>query len=444
MNPGRMLAILCLVALFIAGTPKVSQAVRAPTADALTLLTTIETGGRPDALTIDTCHSPWQVLFYNRQVGQVRFLDAGSLTIAPTMLNLLDDNNDHWMAYDRALCLAYFATIKDRWPFGGAHWEEVLIHVIDNRKITATFSVNESLNSGTTSPPDTEYAIDGMGFKGAGTDGSDPPRIVLDNAPMGRVDVVDLDATGKQAASVQRFSYRDPVTGPSWNNNLGNSLALEPSHETLSPDDLATNDLLYISDNNRAFTDGYGYIRVYKLNHAGFSLGAVPLPEVNLNATWPFVNGFEGLGLAGPRDRLYVASAKQSFENGYMGRVDTTNRTDFQATTLLYNDLGQVLVDWYDTNRVFILTYDGFDYDPDDGLYLHLVYDSTVVDSLRLKTGYDPFTSLNVSMAFDPYLRRFYLGIGSEILVVQVDYGLGALPTPCVGCAYLYLPVARK
>ena len=111
-------------------------------------------------------------------------------------------------------------------------------------------------------------------------------------------------------------------------------------------------------------------------------------------------------------------------------------------TRWLLLDMGKVLVDWYDTRRVFIASFDGFYNDPNQGLYLHLVYDATVIDSLLLKEDYTPSAILPYSMAFDPYTRRLYMAVGSEILVVQVNYGLPpqliALENP------LYLPMVRK
>lgn len=438
----RVLRSFCLAALIVAAVTVSAGTARTSSSDPLTLLATIETGGHPEALTVDTCHNPWQVLFYDR--GYIRFLDATSLTIASTSLNLPNYNIDRWMAFDRGLCLAYWVTVRDQWPSSVTHWEEARVHVIDDRETVATFSVNNDWNEGLSPPPDSKYKIGGLAFKGSDEDTGGLGRLVLDNVPMGRVDVIDMDASGKKAGRIQRLAYRDPVPEPSWADNLGNSLALEPRHETLSPDDLAANDVLYIADLNNDATPGQGYIRAYRLNHAGFNLSATPLPMINLNGTWPFFNGLDGLSLAGPRDRLYIASGSASFSTGYLGRLDTTNHSSIQVINLLYGDLGWVLADWYDTNRVFILTYDDVGNDPDHGLYLHLVYDSTVVDTLQLKKNYDPHATLSYSLAFDPYLRQFYLGIDSQIMVVGVDYGLAALPLPCVGCPHLYLPVMRK
>jgi hypothetical protein len=77
---------------------------------------------------------------------------------------------------------------------------------------------------------------------------------------------------------------------------------------------------------------------------------------------------------------------------------------------------------------VFVATFDGWYNDPQQGLYLQLIYDGTVVDTLRLLENYDLYNGLR-GMAFDPLDRRLYLTVGSSILVVQVNYGDEPLPT---------------
>jgi hypothetical protein len=95
-----------------------------------------------------------------------------------------------------------------------------------------------------------------------------------------------------------------------------------------------------------------------------------------------------------------------------------------QVIELTYGDLYDVHVDWYDPKRVFVATIDHYgNYDPDDGLYLHLIYDGVVVDTLRLMTGYEDSWESEF---------RLYLTVGSSVMVVQVNYGAGppSLPSP--------------
>jgi hypothetical protein len=112
-----------------------------------------------------------------------------------------------------------------------------------------------------------------------------------------------------------------------------------------------------------------------------------------------------------------------------MGVVDTTDNQVERVVDLLYGDTGIVHVDWYDPRRVFIATYDGFGTtDPDMALYLNLVYDNVVVDRLRLVDGYG--THDLRGMDFDPYLRRLYMTLGSEVFVIQVNYGAPPIEPP--------------
>ena len=155
----------------------------------------------------------------------------------------------------------------------------------------------------------------------------------------------------------------------------------------------------------------------------------VALPDVDLHDVWPFVNFSHGIATAGSRDTLYVACGCQSFDDGYLGEVDTTDNQWTRNLDLLYGDVGFAHVDWYDPKRVFVGTFDGFYNDPDQALYLHLIYDGVVVDTLRLVGDYDEYEGLR-GMAFDPYLRRLYLTVGASVMVVEVNYGADAAPMP--------------
>jgi hypothetical protein len=143
---------------------------------------------------------------------------------------------------------------------------------------------------------------------------------------------------------------------------------------------------------------------------------------VDLTGHWPFGNGFQGIDVAGPWDRLYVASGQQSWDDGYVAEVDTTDAQVEQVITLLYGDESFVHVDWWNPRRVFVVTFDGFYNDPDQGLYLHYLYDGQVLDSVRLMEDYDEYDGLR-GMAFDPWHRRLYLAVAGSLMVVQVSEG---------------------
>jgi hypothetical protein len=126
----------------------------------------------------------------------------------------------------------------------------------------------------------------------------------------------------------------------------------------------------------------------------------------------------------------------QSFAEGYVGAFDTTSSV-VTTMTLPYGDQNFVHVDWYDPKRAFVATSDGFcrgdgPYDPSCGLYLHLIYDDVLVDSLLLMTDFQ-LGGLR-DMAFDPYERILYLTVEEAVMAVRVNYGAGAAPVaPAVG-----------
>jgi hypothetical protein len=420
------------------------MAYRYPEENELTLLTSIDVGGRADALVIDSCRKPGEVIFFNRTAGAVRFLSETTHTLSPDSIPLSTLDNNRWIAFDRGLCLAYVVTSQQRWNFGTIPWREVHLHVVQNHAPIGTISVNAARNLNLTEPPDSGYYLTGLALKQSNSEASNPVRLIIDDTRHGRIDVVDLNTEGTAAVNpIQRFAYDERNLNSS-GVNMGNSLALEAKHETLSVDDLTSTDHLYIADPNYVDTgSGRGYIRVVRINHPLQTLNAAMLPEVNLTGILHFYMGKQGLDIAGPRDRLYVASAMSSFNTGRIAKVNTTNHASISSIDLTYEDAGEPLVDWYDTRRVFIATSDYYT-NPTPGLYLHLVYDGTVVDSLLVKSNYDRTNNPFRHMAFDPRNRRLYMGVGTEILVVQVNYGLPPLVEPCEDCPKIYLPLLRR
>ena len=414
MRPPRPLARTVLGTLLVACLPLLGQS-RAGSAGVLRLVARIGVGGEPSAIAVDHCGGRNDILVYSG--SKVRFIDGDTLTLASEEISIPSWAWEGWIAYDRAHHQAYVLQVTLR-----SGWQELLVHVISGRSHIGSFSVNEQWNDPV---PQDSYDLDGLAFKQPGSEGNNPGRLIVDNTRGGTIDVIDLNGAGTEAARIQRYAYRAAIEGTVFLNSA-NTLALETQHETLPIDDLATSDLLYISDANHKIDGRRGYMRVLSLNHPLEALDAVPLPDLDLSGTWPFGNGQKGVATAGSLDRLYVASGLQSFEKGYMGVVDTTDNQLERVVNLLYGDTGLVHVDWYDPRRVFIATYDGFgSWDPDMALYLNLVYDGVVVDRLRLVDGYG--THDLRGMDFDPYLRRLYMTLGSEVFVIQVNYG--ALPT---------------
>ncbi|MBC8248563.1 MAG: hypothetical protein H8E90_02695 [Anaerolineales bacterium] len=419
------LASACLSIGLLASGLMVASHSQAQRDAPLALLATIEVGGSPDAIVVNCWVGRNDVIFYDRSSGgKVRFIDGDTLTLAPEEISLPTREWEGWMVYDKYHHQAYVLSTQLRWtPY--TSWEEVRVHVVAWRSRLGSFSVNDVYNTDPQNPADKRYGIDGLAFKQPMSEGDNPGRLIIDNTAEGNIDVVDFNTTGTGAARLQRYSYRDPVSSSWWETNLGNSLALETQYETLTVDDLTSTDVLYISDKNHQ--DDYG-LRALQLNHPLQDLNVVPLPDVDLQQGNCGIGGCQGIAMAGSRDILYVASGNQSFESGYVNEVDTTDNQVAQVVNLTYGDLYEVQVDWYDPKRAFVATFDHYYNDPHQGLYLHLIYDGTVVDTLRVMDNYEEDDLRG--MAFDPYHRRLYLTVGSSVMVVQVNYGAEPPPLP--------------
>jgi hypothetical protein len=248
------------------------------------------------------------------------------------------------------------------------------------------------------------------------------------------VDIVDFTAYGTRDVAHYRYSYLDPVecydqTTCSWWVPLGNSLALDYEHETLTVDDLSDKDDLYIEN---------GPIYVMRHNQGVGSLKPEALPNVNFKNTFPFGNGTSTLGV-GTEDRLYAPSGSQSFEEGFIGLVNTTNNTLQDVLNPTYGDEGHMVIDQVDKNRVFVLTNDAFgSFDLDKKLILNLIYGDVIVGQLPLMKDYDGFSVKD--MVFDAALRRLYILVGKDVYVVQVNHGAGPTPTPLTRFAFEVQP----
>ncbi|MBN1247524.1 MAG: PKD domain-containing protein, partial [Anaerolineae bacterium] len=105
---------------------------------------------------------------------------------------------------------------------------------------------------------------------------------------------------------------------------------------------------------------------------------------------------------------------------------------------------------------VFVGTFDGWYNDPNQALYLTMLYDDVAVDTLKLVDTYDETNGLRAmayddvavdtlklvdtydetnglrAMAYDPTHRRLYLAVGSTMMVVEVNHG-ETCPAPLTG-----------
>ncbi len=382
----------------------------------LSLVGTVPVGGTPDAIVVD--HSPHHddVVFYDRASQRVRFIDGETLTLSTDSVSLATRQWEGWLLYNRVHHLVYFIGSRSRSTLGGESWEEVVIHVLENRLKVHEFSLNEPWNPVSGSPLDPFYEIDGVLIKQPFVEDLNT-RIVVDNTYGGNLDFADLGTDGIGFHQRQRGSYRNPVTPPySW--GRGNSIALESNHETAGSDDLLGQDLIYIADANGPV----GQIMVMKTEQPQVPLAPVMEDPVDLTSDFLFSTGVpQGLDVAGPFDRLWMAPGTQGAVNGALGEVNTITNDFVGSVPLVYGDQYWLLADWFDPSRVFVCTFDGWYNDPSQGLYLHLLVNGAVVDTLKLLNNYEDYELRG--MSFDPYTRRLYLTIDTSIYVVHVDYG---------------------
>ena len=146
------------------------------------------------------------------------------------------------------------------------------------------------------------------------------------------------------------------------------------------------------------------------------SLAAQDLPDVDrATAHDVLANGIEGLTLAAQADRLYVATGLQSFQDGYLGTVDTATQQP-GVVVIPGADRGDVLVDPTDPRRVFVVAADSFATSP--ALRVHELVDGVVVDTLEVLASYSG--DRVAGLAYDPEYGLLYLVVGGQLLVVQV------------------------
>lgn len=412
----RVVPLLTLFVLGLASLLRAEAPGSAQERSPLALEARVDVGGRPGPIVVDHWGGRNDVVFYDQSNSTVRFLNGETLTLAPEELSLPSWSWKDWLIYDRHLHRVYVVTTRLR-----SGWVEGRVHALSARSVAATISINSIFNEGLADPPDATFELDGVAYKQSYSEGGNGGRLFVDCSRCGIVSVLDFDAMGTDAVGRQRFTYRDRLEGTIMGVD-GNTLALETRHETLAADDLVATDLLYLYDimDPDFPAAGRGQVQVFSVGHG--ALGLQRLPDVDLNDTWPFANGMQGLAVAGGRDILYVSSGMGSFEKGYVAEVDTTTNEPDHVVQLLYMDQEVIEVNWYDPRYVFVATADEGWNDPALPLNLHLIYNGMDVASLHLGDGYKHGDLRG--MAFDPYSNRLYVTLGTEIVVVQVNYGL--------------------
>ncbi|MBN1948063.1 MAG: hypothetical protein JW797_20510 [Bradymonadales bacterium] len=328
-----------------------------------------------------------------------------------------------WMAYDRYHDLIYVLAVNGRTTDAGINWDQMWVHIVSGHSQVGAFNYNPEGGSPMAAPADFRIAVAGFTLKEAHSEGDNPTRLFVHDIVGGNIEILDLEETGIALASQERYSYRErlednctwPPDAPPWQchwlGTLGNTLALEWQIETQSSTNLDDHDLLYLTDHNYSGTE----VRVLRITQSG-SFGVEFLPDVDISLAHDIlVNGIEGLTMAGPADLLYVASGLQSFEDGYIAKVDTVSQTP-EAIVLPFSDRGDLLIDPSDSSRAFVAAADGFVDNP--ALFVHELVDGSVAESFQVLETYDG--GRVSSMAYDPEYGLLYLIVGEQILVVGI------------------------
>ena len=334
----------------------------------------------------------------------VRFVDADSLQPVGEGISL-SGSSEGPLLYDTYHRQVYAFGERDACDDWGIDcYEQVRVHILAGRERQGFFTINDSFNS--PDVVDNFYHIEGVTMlpRGAGPSTS-RTILVVDNTPRGNLDIVHLQADGEDVQSVYRQSYRASLCSETqyhWTATHGNSLALDYHQGTL-----------YLADNN-SYPQ---HVRAFAFN--GMTASEQSQIAVGQEALcWVFL---QGLTVAQGRDVLYVPSGCQSFETGSTVLVDTADDQVLKRITYRYGDQDIVAVDSHDPRRVFITTsdYNG-NYDGEQWLTLHMLYDDVVVASLPLIQGFGNQKNLLRDMVYDPVSSRLFLSVDESIVVVDV------------------------
>ncbi len=334
----------------------------------------------------------------------VKFVDAETLQVTGEGIKVTGFSTVGPLLYDPYYRQVYAFGEQDECDDWGSNcYEQARVYILSNRERTGFFTINDAFND--PDPVDKFYSIEGVAIKPKGTD-TGPTTLVVDSTPNGNLDVVRMQADGEDVQSVERYSYRDSLCGEetcNWWTTQGNSLAIDYGQA-----------MLYLADNNSYSAQ----VRAFRFT--GVVEGQVSLIPVGEEALcWVFL---QSVAVAQGRNTLYAPSGCQSFEQGSTVVVDTDTNEPKKTITYRYGDQGIIAVDPHDPRRVFITTSDANgEYDPDQLLRLHMLYDDVVVASLPLLPGFGiDNKALLRDMVFDPVSSRLFISVGQSILVVDV------------------------
>ena len=390
--------------------------------------------------------SDGEVAVYDQTPGAngslLRFLQASvvnnkiQIVEAPQTLTLTGNPPGFkgWMLRDGDLL--YALARRSATNSGRMHWEQMWLYVIDNHTVLNAINYNgtDQVNGDQplAAPEDYRYAVNGFTLKPSGSEGGNNVRLIIDDTLKGNLDILDLDASGSNLVEQQRYSYRNrledgcqwPDTDPgpdyvcNWHSIAGNGLALDWAFETRTPPsdpDLFDRDEIYLLDP----LTSQAHVQPISLAQPGAAFWAQKEPVIELANFDPLLaNGVESLESATRLDQLWVASGMQSFDKGFVTRIDMLHRTG-QVIDPVYGDQNILLRDAADPEHWFIPVANGFI--APSSLMIREIKQGKVVNSITALNDYDAFGYSLDAATYDTRYGLVYLAIDDTVYVVPVS-----------------------
>lgn len=337
-----------------------------------------------------------------------------------------------WLQWDGSILYA-LSRYKKSTDWGISSWQQMWLHVINGRKRLQAINYNSPDrvpgNDSITAPEDFWYSVNGFAIKPFWAEDANNPLIVIDDTLKGNLEILQMDATGMQLQQHIRHSYRERYAGCDWpdvdpdktwydcrwNHAFGNAVALEWTFDTRDTlyRPLADRDELYLVDPFHSLVR----VRRFRFPHDLTNFWLMELPELDPSTYDPMLgNGVHALYTEPRLDQLWIASGVQSFQTGYVARIDTYRETG-QVLNPVLGDERILMKDRSTVGRWWIPVTDGF---TESGpLILREVRNGVVVNSVTALTDYGD-GELQAA-TFDPRYGLAYLALGDTVYVVSVD-----------------------
>lgn len=337
-----------------------------------------------------------------------------------------------WMLRDGGLLYA-LARMSRSTALGASSWAQMWLYIIANRSVLEAINYNGTAkvqgDEPAAAPLDYRYAVNGFALQPPGSEDGNNVRLIIDDTLKGNLDILDLDPTGLYLTEQERHSYRDRLEngcqwpdidpGPfytcHWNSIQGNGLALDWAFETRislpGEPSLATRDEVYILDPIYS----QAHLRRISIAPPGENLfWAQEETEIDLtHYNGIFIYGVDSLHMAARRDRLWIASGLQSFDDGFVPVIDTLHLAG-HVFNPIYGDQNLLIEDPTNPDHRFIPVADSFASSP--SLILREVKNGSTVKSITVLTDY---TDEKLTAAsFDPRYGLVYLAIEDTVYVV--------------------------